>query len=99
MMTYRKNIISGIKSALILKKNLIANVPKIIFFLKTKIKSCGDEATDFHGKEMAKESSNHTCLAVITIDSALKINENYYPLVFLKQCKYIEKEKSDYTYY
>ena len=26
-------------------------------------------------------------------DSALKNGENYYPQVFLKECKYIEKEK------
>ena len=35
--------------------------------------------------------SNHTCLAVITLDSALKKDDNYYPQVFLKDCKYIEK--------
>ena len=37
--------------------------------------------------------SNHTCLAVISLDSTLKNNENYYPQVFLKERKYIEKEK------
>ena len=31
-------------------------------------------------------------LAVITLDSALKKNGNYYPQVFLKECKYIEKK-------
>ena len=38
--------------------------------------------------------SNHTCLAVFldsTLDSALKKNENYYPQLFLEECKYIEK--------
>ena len=35
---------------------------------------------------------NHTCLAVIGLDSALKKNDNYYPQVFLKECKYIEKK-------
>ena len=38
--------------------------------------------------------SNHTCLAVISWDSSLKEDENYYPQMFLKECKYIEKEKS-----
>ena len=61
-------------------------------FLKTKIKSYGDGATDFHDKELSKAGSNYTCLAVITIDSALKKDENYYPQVFLKECKYTEKE-------
>ena len=36
--------------------------------------------------------SNHTCLAVISLDSALKKDENYYLQVFLKNCKYIEKK-------
>ena len=61
-------------------------------FLKTKIKSHGDEATDFYDKKIPKVDSNHTCLLVISSDSALKKNENYYPQVFLKECKYIEKK-------
>ena len=39
--------------------------------------------------------SNHTCLAVINLDSALNKDENYYPQVFLKECKYIEKRLLD----
>ena len=42
------------------------------------MKSEGDEATDFHDKEMSSAGSNHTCLAVITIDYVLKKDENYY---------------------
>ena len=42
--------------------------------------------------KIPKVGSNHTCLAVITLDSALKKNDNYYPQVFLKECKYIEKK-------
>ena len=36
--------------------------------------------------------SNHTCLAVISLDSALKKDDNYYVQVFLKECTYIEKQ-------
>ena len=36
--------------------------------------------------------SNHTYLAVIGLDTALKKDENYYPQGFLKECKYIEKK-------
>ena len=61
-------------------------------FLKTKRKSYGDEGTDFYDKEILKIDSNHTCLAVISLDSDLKKNENYYPQLFLKECKYIEKK-------
>ena len=64
-------------------------------FLITKIKSYGDEATDFQYKEIPKVDTNHTWLAVISLDSALKKDENYYPQVIFKECKYIEKEKSD----
>ena len=40
--------------------------------------------------------SNHTCLGVISLDSTLKKDENYYPRVFLQECKYIvKKRKSD----
>ena len=38
-----------------------------------------------------KVDSNHTSLAVINLDSALKKDENYYPQIFLKEFKYIEK--------
>ena len=56
-------------------------------YLKTKIRSHGDEVTDFYDKKVPKLGSNHACLAVISLDSALKKNENYYPQVFLKECK------------
>ena len=60
--------------------------------MKTKIKFYDDEATDFHEKEIPKMDSNHTCLAVISLDFALNIDGYYYLQVFLKECKYIEKE-------
>ena len=41
-------------------------------FLKIKIKFHGDEGTDFYDKEIPKVASNHTCLAVFSLDSALK---------------------------
>ena len=44
-------------------------------FLKTKIKS----HDDFYDKQIPKVGSSHTCLAVISLDSALKKNENCYP--------------------
>ena len=35
---------------------------------------------------------NHTYLPVISLDSALKKDENYYRQVFFKKCTYIEKK-------
>ena len=44
-------------------------------------------------KKISKVDSNHTCLAVISLDSALKKNpQDYYPQMFPKDCKYIEKK-------
>ena len=36
--------------------------------------------------------SNHTCSAVISLNSAVKKNEENYRQVFLKEYKYIKKE-------
>ena len=61
-------------------------------FLKTKLRSHGDKVKDFYDKKIPKVDSNHTCLAVISFDSAFKKDKNYYPQVFLKECKYVEKK-------
>ena len=81
------------KTSAYIKKNLIANLSTIIFFWKTKIKSYDDETSEFQDKEILTVGSNHTCLAVISFDSDLQKDENYYPQMFLKECKQIEKEK------
>ena len=60
--------------------------------MKTKIKSHGDKVTDFPAKNIPNVDTNHTCLAIINFDSALKKKKNYYLKVFLKGCKYIEKK-------
>ena len=49
--------------------------------LKIKIKSHGDEVTDFYYKEIPKVDSNHTCLAVISLGFALNKDGNYYLLL------------------
>ena len=41
-------------------------------YLKTKMKSHGDEVTDFYDKKFPQLDFNHTCLAVISLDSAFK---------------------------
>ena len=60
--------------------------------MKTKTISHGDEVTDFYDKKIPKVDSNHTCLAIMSLDSAHKKDENYYLPVFSKECKYIEKK-------
>ena len=71
------------------------------------MKSHGNEVTDFYDKKNSKVDSNHTCLAVISLDFALKKDDSYYLEVFLKECKYIEKKVirnmkdnlSDFSYF
>ena len=41
---------------------------------------------------MSKVDSNNTCSAVISLNSAVNRDGNYYPQVFLKDCKYIQKK-------
>ena len=65
-------------------------------FLKTKIKSHGDEGTDFYDKEIPNMDSNHTCLAVISLGCPLDQDGNYYPQVFLKECKNTKKGYQTY---
>ena len=60
--------------------------------MKTNIKSNSDEVTNFHDNKIPKVGFNHTCLAVINLDSDLKKDGNKYPQVFLKECKYIAKK-------
>ena len=62
--------------------------------MQTKAKSYCDEATGFHDKEVPKVDSNHTYLAIISLDFIFKKDENYYSQVFLKECEHTEN-KSD----
>ena len=59
------------------KRNLIASLSIINIIWKSKIKSHGDRITDFYNQKNPKLDSNHTCFAVISLDSALKKDNNY----------------------
>ena len=59
-----------------------------------KIKSYqGKINTNFHNDKITKEGSQCICLLVILIDSVYRTGKNYYPQVFLEECKYGLKEK------
>ena len=64
--------------------------------MKAKIKPHGDEVTDFCDENIPKVDSNHTRLVVISLNSSLKKNENYYAQVFLKECNYTEEKAARY---
>ena len=93
MMNCKKNIILfGIKSGTDVKREFDSKLVYNTNYLKTKIKSHCDEVTDFYDKKISKLDSNHTCIAAVSLDSALKKNNDYYAQLFLKECKYIEKK-------
>ena len=53
--------------------------------MKTKIKSHDDKVTDFYDEKNPKVDSNHTCLAVISLDSVFKKDGSYYlQVIFLE---------------
>ena len=45
-------------------------------------KECDEQVTAFCGKQIPKMNSNHTCLTVISLDSALKKDGSCYPQMF-----------------
>ena len=57
-------------------------------YLKTRIKSYnGKFNTNFYNNKIPKESYQCIYLSVILIDSVFRTDENYYPQVFLEECK------------
>ena len=63
-------------------------------YLKAKLKSYnGKIKTNFHNNKIPKEVSQFICLSAILIDSVIGTGKNYYPQVFLEECKYVVKEK------
>ena len=68
--------------------------------MRVRIKSYnGKINTNSHNNKMPKEDSQFTCLSVILIDSGFRAGKNFYPQVFLQECKYIIKEKDFLLYY
>ena len=70
---------------------MIESLSTIKNIWKKKKSNC-DEVTNSYDKKNPKANCNSTCLAVISLDSALKENHNYYLQVLLKFCKYIKKK-------
>ena len=64
-------------------------------YLKTKMKSYnGKINTNFHNNKIPKEGSQCICLSVILINSVFRTSKNYYPEMFLEECKYVVKSKN-----
>ena len=56
-----------------------------------------DIKRNFLGNGLPKENMYYACIACITVDSALKMNEKNYPQVYLEECKYKVKKKKIHT--
>ena len=58
-------------------------------YLKAKVREFnGNIKTNFLGNNLPKENTYYTCIAFITVDSAIKINKKNYLQVYLEECKY-----------
>ena len=55
-------------------------------YLRTKVREFdGVIKTNFLGK---KENVHYACIACVTIDSVTRMDKNYFPHVYLEECKY-----------
>ena len=54
--------------------------------------------TNFHNNKIPKENYQYF-LSVILIDFVFRTGKNYYPQVFLEECKYVIKEKKIHNYF
>ena len=61
--------------------------------MKTKLKSHGEENKEFYDKQIPKMGSNSTCSAVISEDSTLNKDRNYYPKVSLTLDKILDSDE------
>ena len=84
----------GKKLKIVWKENLIVKQYTTKKYLKGKRKSNnGKINTNFHNNKIPKEDSQYICLSIIFLDSIFRTGKNYYPQVFLQECKYGIKEK------
>ena len=63
-------------------------------YIKSKLKTYDNKVnTVFSDNKIPKEKTCYSCIAVIYINFVLKLNEKYYPQVYLEQCKNKQKKK------
>ena len=62
-------------------------------YIKAKVREFdGVIKTNFSGNGVPKENMHFTFIACITIDSVMKMDEKYFPQVYLEECKYKVKK-------
>ena len=58
-------------------------------YLRVKVREFdGIIKANFLGNGVPKVNMHYTCIACITIDSAMKMDKKYFPQVYLEECKY-----------
>ena len=64
-------------------------------YIKTRIKIYNDEVyTNFQYNKIPKDNEYCACLSVILLDSIfVNSNKEYYPQIFLEECKYAIKDR------
>ena len=64
-------------------------------YIRTKIKICNDKVyTNFQHNKIPKDNEYCACLSVILLDSIfVNSNKEYYPQIFLEECKYAIKDR------
>ena len=64
-------------------------------YIKTKIKIYNDIVyTNFQHNKIPKDNEYCACLSVILLDSIfVNSNKEYYPQIFLEECKYAIKDR------
>ena len=102
-----KNISLSIKNNEVWEKcediwNVIKNKLNIKFhsqpiyenkYLKAKVREFdGNIKTNFLGNNLPKENTYYTCIACITADYVIKMNQKNYSQVYLEECKYKVKK-------
>ena len=84
----------GIKSTIVLKKDLRMNLHAMKSIQKTTIKSYERKSIQvFIMIKCQKKVSHCIWLSSILIESVFKMGKNYYPQMLLEKCSYITKEK------
>ena len=65
-------------------------------YLKAKVREFnGVIKTNFLGNDMPKENMHYTCIACITIDSVMRMDKKSHLQVYLEECKYKIKKKTN----
>ena len=64
-------------------------------YIKTKIKIYNDKVyTNFQHNKIPEDNKYCACLSVILLDSIfVNSNKEYYPQIFLEECKHVMKDR------